>query len=122
MRAFKLLPVALVCTAFLSGGNPARGAGGVNLTVTNNTTDDLALTIYDLNTRPVQKVLTRDVINGFATLRISVTPDGSGQGHVSWKAATVGGGALARCGGRDRSGLQEGDDVHVYANAACGGK
>jgi hypothetical protein len=119
MRAFHRLPATLACLLLIAGSRPVLGADGVNISVTNNTTDDLRVTVYDLNTHPAQKVLMKDVINGFATLLISITPDESGHGHLSWKATTVGGGSMRRCGRHDNAGLKNGDDVHIYANAEC---
>ena len=74
--------------------------------------------MYDLNAQPAQKVLSGEVINGFASIKISIAADDSGRGHLSWTATTVDR-DMRRCGHHDKPKLNDGDTVHVYANSEC---
>ncbi len=79
----------------------------------------MLVTVYDLNTDPAQKILASQVINGFATVSVSVTADDSGHGHLSWSATTVDR-DMRQCGHRDKPDLNDGDTVHVSADDDCG--
>lgn len=110
---------ALAAALVLVASPLVHADGGIDLTIDNNTSDTLQVTLVDLNVDPAQRVLTGEVINGFASLRVSVTPGAAGLGHVSWTAHTMGSGSERRCGQHDRPDLQGGTDVHVYANTEC---
>jgi hypothetical protein len=119
MNTSALRQIALAA-ALLAATSPfAHADGAVDIRLHNNTSDTLRVTLIDLNARPAQRVITGDVINGFATLRLSVTPDASGLAHVSWTAHTIGSGSQRRCAQRDKPGLAAGADVKVYANTDC---
>jgi hypothetical protein len=111
--------LSALAAVLLIASSPVLADGAVAITLDNNTSDSLRVTLYDLNALPAQRVIVRDVINGFATLRLSVTPDASGLGHVSWTARTIGSGSQRRCGQNDKAALASGADVHVYANQEC---
>jgi hypothetical protein len=95
------------------------GDGGLTITISNDSTSNLLVTVYDLNTDPAQKILASQVINGFATVSVSVSADDSGHGHLSWSATTVDR-DMRQCGHRDKSDLNDGDTVHVSADGDCG--
>jgi hypothetical protein len=96
----------------------ASAGDGISITISNNTTKDLVVTIYDLNAPPGTRVLSGERINSFASIKVTIAPDESGQGHLRW-TATSGGRDDRTCGRRDKSGLNDGDTVHVYANSSC---
>jgi hypothetical protein len=50
---------------------------------------------------------------------VTITPDDSGAGHLSW-TATTGGRDSRRCGRRDKPNLNDGDTVNVYTDSDCG--
>ncbi len=91
----------------------------VSITVTNDNTDDVFVSLYDANTRPRSKLLSHQRINGFASIPISVSADASGNGHVYWTAVTADP-SMRKCGRRDKPGLTNDASVHVYAKADCG--
>ena len=94
------------------------GDAAVSVTVSNNTGDNLLVTVYDLNNNPVVRVVSSQTINSFASISITITADASGQGHLSWTATTVSQ-YMRRCGHHDRRHVNNGDTVRVYANSQC---
>jgi hypothetical protein len=97
----------------------AIGDDGVNVTINNNTTRNLLVTVYDLNGSPPARVLSSETINGFASMSILIVADASGEGHLSWTATTIGK-DMRRCGHRDRPGVSDGDTVNVFVDSDCG--
>jgi hypothetical protein len=103
----------LICT-----GGTALAGDGVSLKVMNDTPDNLTVTIYDRNAQPPQAVVSGEVINGNASISVSITADASGRGHLSW-TATTGDRDMRRCGRRDKRGVNDGDTIHVSATRRC---
>jgi len=115
-------PIAwLLQLLLVLGSASALGGDGMTITINNNTTTALLVTIYDMNTLPAQKLLSSESVNGFASITVTIDPDASGQGHLSWSSTTVGRDAR-KCGHRDMPGLSDGDTVHVSANEECATK
>jgi hypothetical protein len=112
--------IMLIGAIGLTVGTPAfPGDGGLTVTISNDSTSNLLVTVYDLNTDPAQKILASQVINGFAAVSVSVTADDSGHGHLSWSATTQDR-DMRQCGHRDKPDLNDGDTVHVTADDTCG--
>jgi hypothetical protein len=107
---------ALACLSMASAA--AHAGDTVTISVANNDTDDILVTVYDMNTRPHVRVLDRQKISGFASVPISVAAGAGGTGHVYWRATTLDP-ARPRCGHRDRAGLSNDDSVHVFAHSQC---
>jgi hypothetical protein len=106
--------------ALLLAASAAVIAGdGMTVTINNNTTSNLLVNVYDLNTNPPQQLLSGESISSFASVSVSLSADGSGRGHLRWTATTAGHDAR-RCGNKDNPDLNDGDTVHVYANQDCG--
>jgi hypothetical protein len=118
MRTFNRSALMFALVLLLLGGASAFGGDAVTITINNNTTDVLLVTVYDLNTNPVQRVLSSKTINSFSSITIMIAADDSGQGHLSW-TATSGDRNMRTCGHRDKPGLDNGDTVHVNANSEC---
>ncbi|MGP8165946.1 MAG: hypothetical protein ACLQAR_10515, partial [Steroidobacteraceae bacterium] len=95
-------------------------AQGLTITIKNDTTSNIFVTVYDLNTNPVQKLLSNQLMNGFATVTVPLTSDSSGQGHLSWTAITVDP-DMRQCGHNDKPNLSDGATVRVHADGDCGG-
>ena len=112
---------AMVLGAMLCAGGAALAGDGVTVTILNDTPDALSVTIYDRNVRPAQAVVSSEVINGNASLSVSVTADASGRGHLSWTATTVDR-DMRRCGHKDKPGVNDGDTIRVRANRSCPGR
>jgi hypothetical protein len=118
MRTFNRSPLMLALVIIFLGGESAFGGDAVTITINNNTTEVLLVTVYDLNTNPVQRALSSKTINSFSSITITIAADDSGQGHLSW-TATSGDRNMRTCGHRDKPGLDNGDTVHVFANSEC---
>jgi hypothetical protein len=110
--------LGLACLLLFLAGTAAPAGDGLTITLNNNTTANLIVSVYDLNPQPPQKILSGEVINGFASIKISISSDDSGRGHLSWTARTVDR-DMRRCGHHDKPRLNDGDTVHVYANGEC---
>jgi hypothetical protein len=111
--------VGLAAGAFLYFHGPlARADDKVAIQVTNDNTDDVIVSLYDMNTTPRSKLLSHQRINGFASIPIAVTAGADGNGHVYWTAVSAKSGAR-QCGRKDKPGLAADASVHVYAKADC---
>jgi hypothetical protein len=111
--------IAAVVYAWLIFGSLSATAGsGMTITINNDTSNDLLVTVYDLNTRSVQKILSSEKINSFASISVTINPDEAGRGHLSWSATNTDGGSRT-CGHIDSIALNDSDTVQVYANSAC---
>jgi len=114
MIALGSLTFWLICSS-ASGGDDV-----LTITINNNTSDNLLVTVYDQNTRPAQQVLSSTAIYGNASMTVSISPDGSGMGHLSWTAMTIDH-DMRQCGHNDKAGMSDGDTVNVRADSDCGG-
>jgi hypothetical protein len=96
----------------------ALGQGTVTIHILNDTTDNLAVTLYDRNLRRHQMILSGQVIYGNASIATTISADSAGQGHLYWRAMTTDR-DMRRCGQQEKSGLNDGDTIHVWANSRC---
>jgi hypothetical protein len=96
----------------------AFAGSGLTITLTNNTTDTLLVSVYDLNANPPQRVLSSEVINGNASVAVTIAADDQGHGHVSWRARTSDS-DMRMCGGDDAANLNDGDSVSAHADTEC---
>jgi hypothetical protein len=104
----------------LSGSSARGGDDVLTITIDNNSSDNLLVTVYDQNTTPPQRVLSTTEIYGSASISVSISPDASGMGHLSWNAMTMDH-DMRRCGHNDKPNLSDGDTVNVHADNDCGG-
>jgi hypothetical protein len=119
MRKLAQTAVILGFLLTLSAGATAVGDDDmVSLKISNDDTDDILVTVYDMNAEPPGAVIIRQRINGFAWIPVSVTAGRAGFGHVWWTATTAVAGQH-RCGQRDTRGLGNDDSVPVFANSPC---
>jgi hypothetical protein len=98
----------------------AAHAQGITLTIDNNTSRNLRVTVYDLTANPAKPAIPAQVINGFASITVLVSADQSGHAHVRWTATTVDQ-DMQKCSQRDKADLSDGATVHVFASDGCGG-
>lgn len=100
----------------------AAGAGAdgdsVVIRISNDGTDDILVTVYDMNADPPGAVIVRQRINGFAWIPISVTAGAGGTGHIRWTATSALPGPH-RCGHDGSRGLGNDDSVRVFADSQC---
>ena len=102
----------------LSAGATAVGDDMVALKISNDGTDDVLVTVYDMNAEPPGAVIVRQRISGFAWIPVSVTAGRAGIGHIRWTATSAAAGRH-QCGQRDTRGLGNDDAVPVFADSPC---
>ncbi len=104
----------LGCLPLLLAGT-ALGGDGVDVKITNDGTEDVVVTVYDMNTQRI--VLANARINGFTSVPISVLGDARGKANVSWTATST---DAERCGHAETHGLGNAASVNVHADSSCG--
>jgi hypothetical protein len=114
---FGLVAVALAFPLFLLGG-PAWSGEGIQISITNDGTDDILVTVYDMSLGPNAVILSHQRINGFSTIPLSLSSDATGRANVSWTAVTVDPSGR-KCGHAERTGLADSASVTVRADSAC---
>jgi hypothetical protein len=102
----------------LLGAN-AWGGDGVDVTITNDSTDDIVVTVYDLSVGPKAVVLAHAHINGFTSIPISVTPDETGHANLAWTAISTDA-TSRKCGHAEDDGLANEASLAVKADSECG--
>ncbi len=107
------LPLLLVSAAAIGGLN------GIDVTITNDGTEDVLVTVYDTSTHPQSVVMSRERINGFTSIPVSLAADDTGRGNVAWTAVSVDPNSR-KCGHAVTSGLSDSASVAVHADAQCG--
>jgi hypothetical protein len=120
MRSFHGRSIMLVCLILALSSTSAVGQQGLTITISNDTSDNIYVTAYDQNANPPQIVLSSRPIYGSASITLTITADASGMGHLSWTATTIDR-DMHKCGHNDKPNLNDGDTVHVHADADCGG-
>jgi len=104
------VPVLMMGAAF--------GGEGVQVRITNDGTQDVVVTVYDMNARPQRILLQNARINGFTSVPISAIADAAGRANLSWTATSTDA-ASPKCG--HDSPLSVGNDaaVNVHADSNC---
>jgi hypothetical protein len=103
------LPLFLAGTAF--------GGEGVQVKITNGDTQDIVVTVYDMNVNPQKIVLQNARINGFTSVPISAIRDANGRANLSWTATSTDS-ASPRCGHDNTLGLSNDSSVSVHADSS----
>ena len=122
MSTFKRQAATFVYSILSLGSLSVFGqeGGGIKLTISNNTSDNLLVTIYDMAASPRQTILSNRAISGRGSITIAVSVDTSGSGHVSWTAMSQDP-DMRKCGHEDKASLNNGDTVTVHADDSCSG-
>jgi hypothetical protein len=118
MRTLGRMIFAPACLSVSLSSPCAFGADGLMITITNDSSDGLFITVYDRSSSPPQQVLSHTALYGNASLSVSIAADSSGHGHLSWTATTIDH-VMRKCGRNQKSHLNDGDTVNVHANSAC---
>jgi hypothetical protein len=108
--------VLLSCLPLLLAGT-ALGGEGVEVKITNDGTEDVVVTVYDMNTHPKKVVLTNARINGFTSVPISLIGDANGMGNVSWTATSTDPN-FKKCGHATMT-VSNAGSVSVHADSTC---
>jgi hypothetical protein len=99
-------------------GVPAVADDAMSVTIVNDTTADIFVTVYDISSKPSQKALSSQKLNGFASVNITIGADAEGRGHVAWTATSMDPDNHT-CGRNEVAGLANNDSVHVSAAGSC---
>jgi hypothetical protein len=114
---FRLIAVAVAIPFVLLGG-PSWSGEGIQISITNDGTDDILVTVYDMTLGPNAVILSHERINGFSTIPLSLSSDATGRANVSWTAVTVDPSGR-KCGHAEQTGLGDSATVTVHADSAC---
>jgi hypothetical protein len=106
------LPLILVSAAAVGGLN------GVDVVISNDSTDDVVVTVYDTSTHPSSVLLASERINGFTKIPVALSVDENGRGNVAWTAVSVDP-RSRKCGHASSSGLTDSQAVTVRADSEC---
>jgi hypothetical protein len=104
------LPLLMIGTAL--------GGEGIQVKITNDGTQDIVVTVYDMNATPRAILLQNARINGFTSVPVSAIADARGRANLSW-TATSADTTSAKCGHDDTSGLGNDAAVNVHADSSC---
>ncbi len=110
-RLLPILPLLLI-------GATALGGEGVEVNITNDGTEDIVVTVYDLNVGPNAVILSHARINGFTTVPVTVAPGETGMANLSWRAITADG-TERKCGRADRVAVADSSSLNVHADSTC---
>jgi hypothetical protein len=102
---------------FLIAGT-ALGGEGVQVKITNDGTQDIVVTVYDMNANPQKILLQNARINGFTSVPISAIADATGRANLSW-TATSADATSTMCGHADSLRVSDDSAVHVRADSSC---
>ena len=103
---------------FLINTDAAISSDGISVTIMNDTSSVVVVTVIDMNANPEQASVSNEKIYGFASLSISISPDNKGYGHLRWTASSGDAGSRT-CGHKENNGLSADDVVHVHADGSC---
>jgi hypothetical protein len=98
---------------------PVFGDGGLLITLNNDSSDSILVTVVDQSLAPPRMAVSRTPIYGNASITVSIAADSSGHGHLSWTAMTADR-DQRMCGHNDKADLNDGDTVNVHADSDCG--
>jgi hypothetical protein len=116
MRLSIRTAIMIGCLPLLSAG-VALGGEGVQVKVTNDGTEDIVVTVYDMNSNPQHAVLENARINGFTSVPINVVGDSTGRAKLSWTATSID--RNSRQCGHDEAALSDDASLNVHADSSC---
>ncbi len=104
----------------LLSGTASGRLGGVDVKVTNDSTDDIVVTVYDTSREPYGVALSHERVNGFTTVLVSLVADETGRANLLWTAVTADPTAR-KCGHENQAGLADSTSISVHADTDCSG-
>lgn len=113
-----IIKAALILALPLLMTGTALGGEGVQVKITNDGTQDIVVTVYDMNANPRAILLQNARINGFTSVPLSATADDKGRANLAWTATTVDPNS-AKCGHAHTLALRNDSAVHVHADSSC---
>ena len=85
---------------------------------TNDGTEDILVTVYDMGTRPERIVFSNARINGFTSMPIFLFADADGKANLAW-TATSADAMFPKCG-HAKLEVANAASVNVQADSQCG--
>jgi hypothetical protein len=125
LRTHKGLILSCLPLLLLSAA-AAGGLSGVDVSIANDGTEDVVVTVYDTSTQPNGQPnaveLARERINGFTRIPVSLTADQTGRANIAWTAVTADPAdpRSRKCGHATQVGLTDSALVSVHADSECG--
>jgi hypothetical protein len=116
MRSPRIAALILTCLPLLLVGS-ALGGEGVEVKITNDGTDDILVTVYDMNTSPSSVVIANERINGFASVPLTLVGDATGRANLAWTAISAD--STSRRCGHASAAASSADSVNVHADSSC---
>ncbi len=113
------IKAALILALPLLMTGTALAGEGVQVKITNDGTQDIVVTVYDMNAEPRAILLQNARINGFTSVPISAIADATGRANLSWTATSTDA-TSKMCGQAVTLGLSDDSAVIVRADASCG--
>lgn len=114
----RYIKAALILALPLMMTGTALAGEGVQVKITNDGTQDIVVTVYDMNAKPRAILLQNARINGFTSVPLSAIADATGRANLAWTATTVDPNSV-KCGHDDTLGLRNDSAVHVHADSSC---
>ena len=90
---------------------------GVDVKITNDGTEAIVVTVYDMSASPARIVLANARINSFSSVPVSVVADANGRAHLRWTASTIDP-TFPKCG-QARTTVGNAGSVEVHADSIC---
>jgi hypothetical protein len=112
------IKAALIWALPILMAGTALGGEGVQVKITNNGTQDIVVTVYDMNAKPRAILLQNARINGFTSVPVSAIADATGHANLSWTASSTDA-TSTKCGHDDTLGLSNESAVNVHADSSC---
>jgi hypothetical protein len=116
--ALILIKGALILALPLLMVGTALGGEGVQVKITNDGTQDIVVTVYDMNANPRVILLRNARINGFTSVPVSAIADATGRANLSWTATSTDA-TSTKCGHADTVALSNDSAVNVHADSSC---
>jgi hypothetical protein len=104
-------PLMLVASTAIGSGD------GMSVKITNDGTEDIVVTVYDMTVGPSAVVLSNAHINGFTSVPVSVASDSSGHANLAWTAVTAD--PRDRKCGHEEVAVGDSSTVSVHADSSC---
>ncbi len=115
-----LIGASLLSALSMLSAGVAFSDDGIDIKITNDGTQDIVVTVYDLNTNPRRAVLTNARINGFTSIPLALVADAGGKARISWTATSTDV-DFRKCG-HAQAVVGDSDTVNVHADSICGRK
>lgn len=118
IHARGIVKVAMILVVPLLMAGAALGGEGVQVNITNDGTQDIVVTVYDMNAHPKRVLLQNARINGFTSVPVFAIADATGRANLAW-TATSADQTSTKCGHADTRGIGNDAAVNVHVDSSC---